>query len=433
MLALNKEKTRRLNEIALPLIVQNLSGMTIITADKAIIGRISPEAFNAVGVVGGLFFLLVGVLGFVSVQFNIFGGKALGLDDEDGFRDYFSSVLLLNVIIGVLLMAGILLFITPILSVLYGLYSETLYLAQAYANIMIIYFPIQLLLFSFSALLKIKRKTKWIMIVSLSAALVNLLLDFIFIAWLGFGIRVAAMTNIVAVTLHLLTFLWICRKELSFSMAKLKNYCSKMTEILKHSLPLMGQDILEGSVFTVVLVAFIARISDYHLAAYFVLVQFMGIALIPSYMYGSAVLNLLSQASGENDKSLIPKTATTLAGGIYLVLGVLFVMLRNYLPAVITDNVYVIGIAGSFMIFIVAARFFEVSANVYRYALQTLGESKFVLYLAAVVNTITVILMFIFVQVLEMGLHGAFICLFINHVTIFAFHKVRYKKIISCP
>ena len=72
-----REKAQALNKIALPLIIQNLSTTAILLADVAIIGRLSHEAFNAVGVVSALFSLIVGIVGYLSVQFNISGGQSI--------------------------------------------------------------------------------------------------------------------------------------------------------------------------------------------------------------------------------------------------------------------------------------------------------------------------------------------------------------------
>ena len=54
-LKLAMSKTKELNGIAFPLIVQNIATTAIVVADAAIVGRLSKQAFNAVGVVGALF------------------------------------------------------------------------------------------------------------------------------------------------------------------------------------------------------------------------------------------------------------------------------------------------------------------------------------------------------------------------------------------
>ena len=145
-----KSSAKELNNIALPLIIQNMTGVIVVATDKAIIGRISPEAFVAVGVVGSLLSLLAGILGYISVQFNISGGKASIQDDNsEDLTDEFTSALFLNAIIGMLFFVLIIPSGRPLFVALYGFEGYMLDAAVNYASIMSIYLLFQLLLFSF--------------------------------------------------------------------------------------------------------------------------------------------------------------------------------------------------------------------------------------------------------------------------------------------
>ncbi|MCL1786810.1 MAG: MATE family efflux transporter, partial [Defluviitaleaceae bacterium] len=275
-----KGKVRDLNRIALPLIIQNLSTTAILMADVAIIGRLSPAAFNAVGVVSGLFSLVAGIVGYFSVQFNIVGGKASVKDPQD-FTDEFASALILNAAVGLLLFLFMLLFNRPLFALLYGFEGEMLDIAATYASIISVYLPIQLLIFSFNALFKIRRNTRWILFASVGASLLGLLLNFIFIIVLGFGVRAAGLTSVAAIAAKLLVFVAVCKKEICLCAGHLHIYRQKALAMAKGSLPLMGQELLEGGVFAVAITAVVARLGDYPLSAFIVLTHLLAFAQLP--------------------------------------------------------------------------------------------------------------------------------------------------------
>ena len=288
-----REKAQALNKIALPLIIQNLSTTAILLADVAIIGRLSHEAFNAVGVVSALFSLIVGIVGYLSVQFNISGGKASVKDNQD-FTDEFAAALILNAAVGLALFLLMLFFNRPLFALVYGFDGDMLDIAATYATILSAYLPIQLLIFSFNALLKIRRNTKWILFASVGASLFGLGLNFVFIIGLGFGVRAAGVTSVAAIFAKLAVFVWVCRKEICIVGRRFPIYRRKMRALVAGSLPLMGQELLEGGVFAVAVTALVARIGPYELAAFIVLTHVLAFAKLPMYMYGSALLTLVA-------------------------------------------------------------------------------------------------------------------------------------------
>ena len=420
----------RLNKIALPLIFTNLVGVATVLADQAIIGRISTEAFNAVGAAGALFSLVAGIVGYISVQFTITGGKAF-VNDKSDFDDEFSSAIVLNVILGLAFFAFFIVLNRPIFSIIYGFDGTTLEMAVSYANIMSIYMLLQLLMFNFGAFFKIKQNTKWIMIVSAIAGFVNLALDFVFILGLGFGVRMAAVSNVIGLAVGVGLYAYLCRHEIKIISARRKIYKQKMGNVIKNSLPLMGQEILEGGVFAVVIMSVIARLGDYQLSAYIILTHIIGFALLPVYMYGTAILTLVSQAKEARDFTILPKAGLFISSVIYVVLGILLFIFRGFLPAIITDNSDIIGIASSFMLLMVASNFFVASSVVYKYSLQAMGFSKFVLYQTAIVNILAIIALIVAIFAFDMQLHGVFAVLLLNYLALSVIYGVKYKKIVK--
>ena len=262
---------------------------------------------------------------------------------------------------------------------------------------------------------------------------INLLLDFIFIIRMGFGVRAAAISNVMSKLVGLVMYIVLCRKEIRITLDRFAIYKRKMMATIKGCLPLMGQELLEGSVFSLAVLAIIARIGDYHLAAYLILTLILSFVMMPVYMYGSAILTLASQidSSREEEKFFtLPKTGLILSLLIYIVVAVLLYIFRDVLPLIVTDNTDVVDIAAWFFAFMLIARLFEIVSTIYRYSLQVIGQSKFVLYQTAIFNLLTVIILVTTTQVFNLGLYGVFVCLLINYTIVSIVYILKYNKTI---
>lgn len=427
-----------LNKIAVPLIIQSMTGIIITLTDQAMVGRISVEAYNSVGVVGSLLSLIAGIIGFISVQFNITGGKALGRKDETDFNDEFASSIVLSVIIGIIFFFLIILFKKPILMAIYGFKGEILNIAIDYSNIMSVYILIQLLLFSFNSFFKIHKNTKWILVGSLTASLLNLVLDYFFIFGAfglpKLGVRAAAASSIISILVNLSIYIFVCRNEIIISIKRYNIYKVKMLTTIKSSLPLMGQEVLEGSIFSVAINAIVARIGEYELSADLILTQIIGLVLMPMYMYGSAILTLISRVDGMQEKKdlrLLPKIGVMLSSFIYIIISIFFYLFRNLIPLIITDNADVMGITSSLLFFMVIAHLFEPASVVYKYSLQALGYAKYILFQTAKINLIVIALFILTTYVFKTRMLGVFICLFLNYFAVAVIYYCKYKNTIK--
>ena len=78
MFQISKFSAQELNKIAIPLIIQNISSFLIGFVDEMFIGRISTEAYGAIGVAASLMFFIAGVFSYIAVAFNIIGSRKIG-------------------------------------------------------------------------------------------------------------------------------------------------------------------------------------------------------------------------------------------------------------------------------------------------------------------------------------------------------------------
>ena len=434
---LRNNTVKQLNTIAIPLIIQSISSLIISFTDQALVGRISIYAFSSIGVITTLLSFIAGILGFISVSFNIRASKLIGKNNLEEFKDEFISSLLLNTFIGLIFVVLIIFSAKQILVIFYNFSGTILSEALKYFNIMSLYILIQLLLFNFSAYFKVIKNTKYILISSLSASILNILLDYIFIfGKLGFpqlGVTGAAMASIISLLLNLLIYILIAKKDIVLNISKFKKYWYIIKQELIDSIPLMGQELLEGSIFVIFINAILARIGLIELTSYLLVSQFISIILMPMYMYGSATLTLVSENSEQTDfklLKLIPKYSIKLSITIYILLSFILILFKNQVPKLITDNNSVINYSSNILVILLLINLLNPIQTIYKYALQAYSDSTFVLYSTAFINFVSLIVMSTLVFIFKVNINGLFIGFLRNYILLIYVYIKRYNKLI---
>ncbi|PAE18839.1 MATE family efflux transporter [Bacillus sp. 7504-2] len=431
-------RIKEINYIAIPLIANSIAGLLIKLVDQAMIGRISVEAYGAIGVVSSLLFTIAGILGVLSVTFNIYGSRSMGQGDTKTFNDYFISSILLNIVIGSLITLLILVFQRPLMSIVFGFEGNILEDSLQYLPIMSVYIFIQLLLFTFSTFFKIIKDTKWIFLGSTVASVMNVILNYLLIFGnFGFpqlGIKGSAIATVIALTTNLMIYIYLCRKHLRITFANFKIYIHNIQFICNKSISLVGQEILEGGIFIIAVNAMIARIGDLQLSGYLLVSQILSIILIPMYMYSSSILTLVSEKYGTKqltDLREYPRITLELTMLFYLFLSIIFVGFKYEVATFITNDNNLIHYAASILFFIILANVFNPLHNVYKYALQAIGQSDYVLIKTAIVNLMTLFIMLISIFILQLNLFGVLISLFINYLVLSIIFKKKYMDILQ--
>lgn len=69
--------------------------------------------------------------------------------------------------------------------------------------------------------------------------------------------------------------------------------------------------------------------------------------------------------------------------------------------------------------------------TIYRYSLQAIGESTFVLLNNAKINMISLIIMLVLIYGINLGVYGVFIALFINYAGLLYIYSKKWNKVLS--
>ena len=141
-------KNDELNQLAFPLMLSNVLSLVIGLCDQAMIGHLSISSFAAVGIVASFINSITGVLGAISISFNILAARAYRKSLL--FKAYIQSQVVLSFIIGVISYVAIGFSKEFIFHELYQLKGQVLIDALSYAKIFSLSIGLNLLLFTVS-------------------------------------------------------------------------------------------------------------------------------------------------------------------------------------------------------------------------------------------------------------------------------------------
>lgn len=293
-----------LNYIAIPLILSSISGIIMGIIDQAFVGRISIYAYAGVGLVTSSINSLVGVLGAMSIAFNILGSQCIGKDNREELNDKFTIYIILSVFIGVVLSILINIFCKTILKTLFGLNGQVLKEAINFIRIYSISILLNLVIFIYSTVFKIFRRTGNILMVTIIVNIINVILDYSLIfgkfGCPKMGSIGAALGTIIALTLNLAIYVFI-----SSGLVKIKfdiyNLAIKIKEILNFSISFIGQEFMEDIVFVIGVNAIISRMGVLELSTYTLILQIINVVLMPMFGYSMANLSLVSESYARED------------------------------------------------------------------------------------------------------------------------------------
>lgn len=438
MLRLNKTGIQELNKIAVPLIIQNISGFLIGFVDEMFIGRISTEAYGAIGIAASLMFFIAGVFSYTAVAFNIIGSRKSGENDTEGFRTSLTASLLIDVLVGVMYAIIVIILGKFIFSTIYSLSDEALKAAMIYIYITSPYMLFQMVIFTFNSYYKIRKETSRIMWASTGAAILNTVLDYVLIfgkcGMKPLGVAGAATASIISVFANMIFYIWGGRRDMDSILRNRHKYRhiykKEICNLIRISLPLAGEELLEGSVFVVVINAMIAKTGIMEIGAYLLVKKVLDMVMIPMFMYGSAALTLVSEKIGQKDKNKvkdITNMSVLIAQVIFALLSVIVIFFRRQVPRLISADEELIAFAGMIVIPMVIMNLFNPVQTIYKYVLQAYGDGSFVLYSTAVIN-LTVLGFIILLYKAAPRIEVIFVGLFFNYMFSCIFYMYRYKN-----
>lgn len=430
MKKVKNEYSKILIKMSLPILMNYLIMTLFEVIDKAIVGNYSTEGFAAIGVAANFIYLVTGALGVLSAAYNIIAAQFWGKNDKKQFNATFKTVMVITIVIGTLIIAlsfvgGRLLF-----EKVYGLKNGILLLALDYFYIASVTVMMNMIIFNFSVYFRNMKNTKISFYSTIVSTVINIAFDYALVygrfGLPELGVKGAAIGSVIGLSGGILVYL-IKFKADKEKMIKIKADKEVDKRIIKLYIPLLAQDIVEGTIFTMILTSFISRMSVINIATYNLLETIIGAVALPMFALSSSAITLALQKSFSKDRKdtlRIINTAISISILMIVSLGNIILLFPRGTMAIISKDNLVIDKAERVLLFAIIAVILKTFTVVYKSFLQGINNESFVFKSTVIISFLS--LFWIYALVRIYGLRGIYIGIAINNMI---FSIIYFKRI----
>ncbi|KZX12968.1 MATE family efflux transporter [Methanobrevibacter curvatus] len=299
-------------KLAWPMMVSMLLIMAYNLADSIWIAGLGSDALAALGFVTPLFMIVIGLGNGLGAGANSLIARSIGGKDKKTADNAALHSVLITFILSIVTPIILLFFLKDIL-ILMGA-GSTVGLALEYGNVIFIF--IFSLLFSalLSSILRSEGDVKRAMYAMAVTAILNIVIDPIFIYTLNWGMAGAALATVFSALISCLVmayWIWV-KKDTYLSLSRSSfNYKGKIVkDILNVAIPSTAE-MLIMSILAVLMNAMIMIVSGtIAVAAYTAGMRIVQLCMIPILGFGTAVLTVAGAAYGAHNYDKL-KTAFT--------------------------------------------------------------------------------------------------------------------------
>lgn len=422
---INRE-TVDVSKLAYPILLNYLLTTLFEILDEAIVGHYSVEGFALVGIAASIIFSVTGALGILSVALNILAADKKGKKDEKSFEELFVTSKCLAILIGCIFIGlGVLggrLFFRKI----YGLEGVELEDILKYFYPTTITVLQNMLVFQYSSYFRNKLNSKISLYVTGVSTAVNLFFDYSLVygkfGLPELGISGAAWGSAIGLFCGLLIYQVVYFKNSGLKYILKKEY---IKAIFKLYPSLFGQELMESTVFVLVLTAVVTRLGTTEMAIYKLLDIVCASLTLPAYAYASASQTYALQNHAAKKMDAVKKYLKTgIVSGAMLVIvlcGITYIWKDTILKWIISDT-NVISKTGIYLCFIFVLVLIKVPYQVHMSYLQGIGRDKYV-FKCTVISTVLSSIMLIVLGHF-CGLMGIYMVMIIEYAVL----TLLYRK-----
>ena len=300
-----KDPKKALFKLAFPMIIAMVVQVMYNIVDTAFVGRLGAESIAALTFSFPLFFILIAVNSGLAVGMSSQISRYLGAKKKKEAE----NVAMHGILISVIVAFAVFLIGTPFLKpmfLLFGATGNVLTLAIEYMSIILIGVIFMFTTFIFSNVFSSQGNTRIPMFVQVTALLLNIVLDYVFIFLLGFGVKGAAIATTISFFIGMVMFivlvqtksyLHIRRKSFKFSFPILK-------ETFRIGIP-ASMMVLIISFYMMFLNKFMAHFGTEYVAAFGISTRLESVAVMPIVALSMSGLTLVGMFYGAKRNDLV--------------------------------------------------------------------------------------------------------------------------------
>lgn len=391
-----KNKIYQINIIRMsyPILLNYLLNTVFELLDKAIVGHYSVQGFAVVGIAASAIYAVTGALGILASAFHILAAEEKGKQNDVRFEQIFRISKQLALVIGVgfflISMWGGRFFFRTI----YGLEGEVLQELLSYFYPAAFTVLQNMLIFQYSVYFRNCLDTKITLYSTVVSTGVNLFFDYFLVYGVNglpkLGTAGAAWGSVIGLFAGLLVYQIAYTIKSGPVRKKFFVHLSPdipienrwiLKRICKLYPSLLGQELLESTVFVMVLSGVVTRLGTEQMAVYNLLETVGSMVGLPVYAYAAAAQTLALQKQSTGKKAEAKKY---LENGVFLgfctifCLSILCGVFQNQVFGWIVSDGQIIERAGKILWLIFVIQMMKVPYQVLMNYLQGIGKEQFV-------------------------------------------------------
>ena len=370
----------KLWQFALPLMFSGILQLLFNMADMVVVGHfVGSQALAAVGATGSLIFLLTSLFSGLSVGATVVVARCLGAGQEQSISATVHTAVTVSLVSGVVLTAVGILCAAPLLALM-GTPADVLPDAAVYMRIYFIGMT-SMMFYNFGAsILRATGDTRRPLYYLLTAGIVNVLLNLLFVLAFGLGVAGVALATILSqciAALLVLRALLTCGEPLRLVPARLRIHKKPLIEMLRIGLPAGLQGVL-FSFSGVLIQSSINSFGSIAMAGSTAAANLEGFVTTAMNAFHQASVNFTSQNYGAKKYGNIKKVVrlslldVTLCGAV---LGNSFFLLGRQLLTLYTNDPAVIEYGVMRMLYIMIPYFLLGVEDIFVGAMRGLGSA----------------------------------------------------------
>ena len=337
-------------KLALPMMLSMLLIMLYNIADSIWVAGLGPDALAAVGFITPLFMVLIGLGNGIGAGANSLIARNIGAKNRDQANNAGLHAIVLSIIVSLVFTVLIEVFMVPILQFMGA--GNTIQYAMDYSYIIFGFLFIFVFSGVASAIFRSEGDMRRATIAIAVTAVLNIILDPIFIYVLNFGISGAAWATVVSATMSCIVMsYWIWVKKdlfLDLSPKNFKYSSHIMIDTLQVAIPSTLETIVFSALAIIINSMLVLAAGTTAVAVYTASMRIVQLAMIPLIGIGTAVLTVAGVAYGaHNYKNLQTTHSYSIKIGfiVSIILGALMFIFSGQIAAVFSYTQASAGLA----------------------------------------------------------------------------------------
>jgi len=311
--------------------------------DTFIVGRVmGVEALAGVGSTGSINFLIIGACVGLCSGFAIPVARKFGEGDYQGLKNYVGNIVWLSTLFSILLTLICTIGCNYILKLM-GTPTETFLYAYDYIFVIFLGIPVTIAYNSLAGLMRSVGDSKTPVIILMSSSIINIVLDIVFVAVLGFGVAGAAWATVISQCFSAVTCFIVITKKFDILHPKKENMRPRgkyISNLCMMGLPMAIQYSITG-IGSVVLQSAVNGLGALYMATVASSSKIASFLIAPFEALGNTMATYASQNVGAGKYDRIRKglRVALIIGSMYAILA--FICLSIFggkLAAIFTDD-----------------------------------------------------------------------------------------------